>query len=37
MSADSIDFIERLIVKNPEQRMKATEALKHKFLRQVHD
>jgi len=27
-----IDFIERLIRKNPDERMKASEALKHKFL-----
>ena len=35
MSKEAVDFIEKLIRKNPQQRMKATEALKHKFLQQV--
>jgi len=35
MSRDAVDFIERLIRKNPDDRMKASEALKHKFLAQI--
>lgn len=37
MSPQAIDFIESLIRKNPEERMKAGEALKHKFLSQIED
>jgi serine/threonine protein kinase len=37
MSPQAIDFIERLIRKNPEERMKAGDALKHKFLTQIEE
>lgn len=37
MSAQAIDFIEQLIRKNPEDRMKAGQALRHKFLSQIED
>ena len=37
MSREAVDFIERLIKKNPDHRMKASEALKHKFLQQVEE
>ena len=37
MSPTAIDFIEKLIVKNPDKRMKAGQALKHKFLTQMVD
>lgn len=37
MSQQAIDFIERLIRKNPEERMKASDALKHKFLLQIEE
>lgn len=35
MSSKAVDFIERLIQKNPESRMKASDALVHPFLRDV--
>jgi serine/threonine protein kinase len=37
MSPAAVDFIEKLIRKNPDERMKATEALKHKFLAQIDE
>ena len=37
MSPAAVDFIEKLIRKNPDERMKATEALKHKFLAQIEE
>jgi serine/threonine protein kinase len=35
MSAQAIDFIEKLIRKDPNERMKASDALKHPFLKGV--
>jgi serine/threonine protein kinase len=35
MSQHAIDFIEKLVRKNPDERMKAHEALKHPFLLKV--
>jgi serine/threonine protein kinase len=35
MSKYAIDFIEKLIRKDPDQRMKAGEALKHPFLKNI--
>jgi serine/threonine protein kinase len=32
MSADAKDFIDKLIRKNPQERIKASEALLHPFL-----
>jgi serine/threonine protein kinase len=33
MSQMAIDFIERLVRKDPNERMKASEALKHPFIK----
>lgn len=35
MSKYAVDFIEKLIRKDPEQRMKSSEALKHPFLKNI--
>jgi serine/threonine protein kinase len=35
--ADTIDFIEKLLVFNPDRRMSAATALEHPFLAQFHD
>jgi aurora kinase len=37
MSAQAVDFIEKLIRKDPNERMKAAEALKHPYLKSVED
>ena len=37
MSAQAVDFIDRLIRKDPNERMKAGEALKHPFLRNAEE
>lgn len=37
MSPAAVDFIEKLIRKNPDERMKAHDALAHKFLAQVEE
>jgi len=37
MSNDAKDFIDKLIRKNPNERIKACEALKHNFLKNVTD
>lgn len=37
MSAHAVDFIEKLIRKDPNDRMKASEALKHPFLKNAED
>jgi aurora kinase len=37
MSAEAVDFIEKLIRKDPNERMKAGEALKHPFLASVQE
>jgi serine/threonine protein kinase len=37
MSQNAVDFIEKLIRKDPNERMKASEALKHPYLKSVED
>ena len=37
MSIEAIDFIEKLVRKNPEERMKASEALNHNFLNTIEE
>lgn len=37
MSREAIDFIEKLIRKDPNQRMNASDSLKHPFLRNVSE
>jgi serine/threonine protein kinase len=37
MSEDAKDFIDKLIRKNPEERIKASEALRHPFLKEIED
>lgn len=33
LSSESIDFISKLLVKDPEERMSAEDALEHKFIK----
>ncbi len=37
MSSQAVDFIEKLIRKDPNERMKAADALKHPYLKTVED
>ena len=37
MSSQAIDFIQKLVRKNPAERMKASDALRHPFLSSAED
>jgi serine/threonine protein kinase len=37
MSKQAVDFIEKLIRKDPNERMKSSDALKHPYLRNAED
>lgn len=37
LSQQAVDFIEKLIRKDPNERLKASEALKHAFLRNAEE